>query len=140
MSGKAASELRNSKPELVNSPTKQSGLLSSDLDHLFAEQERIYRAKNPVDLKTMKKKKKKNQRVSLMELEPMKGMVVDKNVGLLDRKNDMLLKQIKYKEEMNEERRNMVQRLEQLRTHKMELLKQRNQQVRAMNTTDFNHT
>ena len=69
----------------------------------------------------------------------MKGMVVDKNVGLLDRKNDMLLKQIKYKEEMNEERRNMVQRLEQLRTHKMELLKQRNQQVRAMNT-DFNHT
>ena len=59
-----------------------------------------------------------------MELEPMKGMVVDKNVpSLLDRNNDMLLKQIKYKEEMNEERRNMVQRLEQLRTHKMELMK-----------------
>ena len=87
----------------------------------------------------MKKKKKKNQRVSLMELEPMKGMVVDKNVGLLDRNNDMLLKQIKYKEEMNEERRNMVQRLEQLRSHKMELLKQRNQQVRAMNT-ELNQT
>ena len=51
----------------------------------------------------------------------------------------MLLKQIKYKEEMNEERRNMVQRLEQLRTHKMELLKQRNQQVRAMNT-ELNQT
>ena len=69
----------------------------------------------------------------------MKGMVVDKNVGLLDRNNDMLLKQIKYKEEMNEERRNMVQRLEQLRSHKMELLKQRNQQVRAMNT-ELNQT
>ena len=33
----------------------------------------------------------------------------------------------------------MVQRLEQLRTHKMELLKQRNQQVRAMNT-ELNQT
>jgi len=108
MSSKAT--FHNSKQQdllLVQPTTKQSGLLSSDLDHLFAEQERIYRAKNVQDPKS-NKKRKKNQRVSLMELEPMKGMAIDKNVAVLDRNNDLLLKQIKYKEEMNEERKNMV--------------------------------
>lgn len=58
-----------------------------------------------------------------MDLEPVQGSLVNKQISRMEQNNDLMQKQLKYKDEMNEERRNMVLRLEQLRTHKMELLK-----------------
>ena len=47
-----------------------------------------------------------------MDLEPIQGMLVNKQISLMEQNNDLMQKQLKYKDEMNEERRNMVMRLE----------------------------
>ena len=100
---------------------------SSDIDHLFSEkQSKLHEANNMSGLKRRK-------RFSLMEQEPIKGLLAN-DLGTLHEENDaMLSKQLLFKEEMVEERKNMVQRLEKLRAQKMALLRQRNDEIRVTN-------
>ena len=72
------------------------------------------------------------KRFSLMDLKPIRNLLDARN-SIIEQNNELLMKQIKFKEEISETRKNMVQRIEQLRAQKLAMIKEKNLEIRANN-------
>ena len=125
-----------------NSVLKNDSGKGSDLDLVFDAAERkaklnvlihknssVAISKGAESIKSSSREGRK--RFSLMELEPIQSLLVEN--PLLADNVQLLKKQIAFKDEMTEDRKQMRTRLEELRAQKYELLKQRNSEIMKQN-------